>query len=568
MTCCGICIGSSVLSTSKKSKKSARESYEDLAKLEEFKKENFDFKEELGKGGFGTVHRVVEKATGLEMACKIIECTEYEEEDFENLCSELTILQRIEYKGLPKVYGVYGWENCVVVNMELLLGGHLYTRMKIDGEAKMLTEVEVVRYVKQICETLMFIHNQGIVHCDLKPDNIALVSEDSDEIKILDFGLSQIRQTNGRCFKLQGTPKYIAPEALGKRGYTETFDMWSLGVITFEMLHGYTPFACKKKKKLTQVNPQYILMRAARGFQNVTRRGRGPHFNDKIDISDNAKDFIVHLIMKDQTKRLTAKEALLHPWMDEHLADTHHLLSAVPGKLHEYQKLNKIQSCIMPFMLEEVKKLNAFLLDKLKKTFEEIDEDGSGELDFDEFVKVLKCTGQVDDKDEKELLAMFSAIDVDGSGEINHDEFLEWFAWEHIANQDARFWAFIESFDQDRKGFVTLDDIKEKIKNNPDTCKLLDTPAMKGFEELYKDNPQGIDIHELAMLIKNADDDEGDSFDVDGEYANLVKKKSERASSNAKDNANANEGELSKKEKLQRRVTIKTKLKSTFTQMY
>lgn len=469
-----------------------------LKQYDKFPGKDFDFKEKLGEGSFGHVFRVIRKSDNQEMACKIIDYSKFGKKALQNIGEEVKALKKLKHKYINEFYGAYHCDpQRIYFLMEICRGGELYDRMVKDNKVIKLTENIVSGYVKQILEVLEYIHSLGIVHCDLKPENCIFVSPNSHELRVFDFGFAQQRRSHMTFAKLQGTPMYIAPEAL-KKEYTENFDMWSVGIMTFEMLHGYAPFQAN--------NPMRIIKKAAKGFNPIEKPRRGPHFNSKLRISPNAKSFITSLLKLVPSQRLTAGEALQHPWINDE--DHFPLDSAVVSQLDKFSRLHDIQKIMLPFMLEEARKMNKFLLDKLAKTFEQFDTDGSGDIDFDEFCTLLKEIEE-QKKTEQEYLTTFKSIDTDASGRIDKDEFLQWYAWEYVSKQDERFWDLIQSFDNDGDGFITLDEIIMKLESSEQTRKYVDSPMMQGFRKLFE-TEEKVDIKELAEIIKQADKFEED----------------------------------------------------------
>lgn len=469
-----------------------------IASYTTFPKDDYQFMEKLGEGSFGHVYRVRRKSDNEMIACKVIDYSKFGVKALENIREEVKALKKLKHKNICTFYGNYQHPpERVYILMEMCTGGELYDRMVADNKTVKLTENIVSDYIKQILDVLSYIHGLGIVHCDLKPENCIFVSRDSHELRVFDFGFAQQRKSVGTFGKLQGTPMYIAPEAL-KKQYTETFDMWSVGIMTFEMLHGYAPFQAN--------NPMRIIKKAAKGFNPIDKPSKGPHFNSKIKISSNAKSFITSLLKLKPSERITANEALQHPWITED--ETFLVDNSVVQQLDHFARLHVIQKCMIPFMLEEAKKMNQFLLDKLAKTFEKFDSDQSGEIDFQEFIALI---AQVEEKtrSKEENLGAFQSIDTDGSGQISKEEFLQWYAWEYVSKQDERFWNLIETFDENGDGYITLDEINSKLLSNPSTKDFVDSPAMQGFHALFKDEEK-IDIKELCEIIKMADQFDSD----------------------------------------------------------
>lgn len=154
-------------------------------------------------------------------------------------------------------------------------------------------------------EAVKYLHDQGIVHRDLKPENILLKSKTDDTIKLSDFGLSRGMDSQSYLKTMCGTPQYVAPEVLsnagpGKEGYNLACDLWSLGVIAYILLCGYPPFHEEKEISLYD--------------QILTADFEFPR-DPWVNISEEAKDFVEKLLVVDPSKRLTAEQALKHPFI-------------------------------------------------------------------------------------------------------------------------------------------------------------------------------------------------------------------------------------------------------------
>ena len=186
--------------------------------------------------------------------------------------------------------------------MEYCKGGTLLNFVKKRNYV--LREDLAVNIIHKICMAVYFFHSYGITHRDLKPENILMTSEEDDaDIRILDFGLAKIIGPNEKCSEPYGTIIYCSPEIILDYPYTKNVDSWSIGIITYIILYGLLPFWDKDREKLsikiTKVNPSYKSL-------------------GNISVSDEAKNFIQNLLIKDQSKRMSIKKALEHKWFQKY----------------------------------------------------------------------------------------------------------------------------------------------------------------------------------------------------------------------------------------------------------
>ncbi|VIO95591.1 ribosomal protein S6 kinase alpha 3, putative [Brugia malayi] len=182
-------------------------------------------------------------------------------------------------------------------------GGELLSRIMM---LKHFSEREAAAIMLRLANAISYLHSNQVVHRDLKPSNIMYASKtaDPDSIRIIDFGFAkQLRAENGLLMTPCYTAQFVAPEILRKQGYDMNCDVWSLGVLLFTMLSGETPFATSEND-----SPQKILKRVGEGKYSLNGQAW-------ISISEQAKDLVQQLLHADPSKRLSAKQILIHPWI-------------------------------------------------------------------------------------------------------------------------------------------------------------------------------------------------------------------------------------------------------------
>ncbi|CAK5091519.1 unnamed protein product [Meloidogyne enterolobii] len=179
--------------------------------------------EEIGEGKFGKVYRCIEKATGLTLAAKCIKIRK--DTDFEKVEKEVNIMTQMRHKCIAQIYDAFATDsNDVILIMEIVQGGELFDRVADDSY--ILTEMAVALIMFQICEAIRYIHSQNIIHLDLKPENIMCVSQTSNKIKLIDFGLAQWYDGSKDLMFMAGTPEFAAPEVIKYEPLDFHTDMW------------------------------------------------------------------------------------------------------------------------------------------------------------------------------------------------------------------------------------------------------------------------------------------------------------------------------------------------------
>ncbi|CAM2111551.1 ribosomal protein S6 kinase alpha-2 isoform X4 [Lepidochelys kempii] len=260
--------------------------------------DGYEIKEDIGVGSYSVCKRCVHKVTEAEFAVKIIDKSKRDPSE------EIEILLRYgQHPNIITLKDVYDDGKYVYLVMELMRGGELLDRIL---RQKCFSEREASAVLCTITKTVDYLHSQGVVHRDLKPSNILYMDESGnpDSIRICDFGFAkQLRAENGLLMTPCYTANFVAPEVLKRQGYDAACDVWSLGILLYTMLAGFTPFANGPDD-----TPEEILARIGSGKYALA----GGNWDS---VSDAAKDIVSKMLHVDPHQRLTAVQVLRHPWI-------------------------------------------------------------------------------------------------------------------------------------------------------------------------------------------------------------------------------------------------------------
>eukprot|EP01099_Mayorella_cantabrigiensis_P001392 TRINITY_DN1603_c0_g1_i1.p1 TRINITY_DN1603_c0_g1~~TRINITY_DN1603_c0_g1_i1.p1 ORF type:complete len:417 (-),score=117.60 TRINITY_DN1603_c0_g1_i1:429-1592(-) len=261
----------------------------------------YEFGEEIGQGGFSVVYKATSKKSGEAFAIKRIqrglEGDEGDGMDIEQLKREIHIMKKLNHPNVLKLFEVFEEEDYFFLVTEFVEGKELFDRIVERGA---YSERDAANIVVQILEAVEYLHSNGIAHRDLKPENLlSSVKGDKEIIKILDFGFSK-KFGEEKLVTSVGTPGYVAPEVLTSESYDMSVDMWSIGVIIYILLCGFPPFFGETPPEL---------------FKKIIECKYD--FDDQAwdEVSDQAKDLIRHLLVKDPKQRFTATQCLQHEWI-------------------------------------------------------------------------------------------------------------------------------------------------------------------------------------------------------------------------------------------------------------
>ncbi|XP_013882083.1 calcium/calmodulin-dependent protein kinase type II subunit beta [Austrofundulus limnaeus] len=292
--------------------------------------------EELGKGAFSVVRRCVKLCTGQEYAAKIINTKKLSARDHQKLEREARICRLLKHPNIVRLHDSISEEGFHYLIFDLVTGGELFEDIVAR---EYYSEADASHCIQQILEAVLHCHQMGVVHRDLKPENLLLASKCKNAaVKLADFGLAiEVQGEQQAWFGFAGTPGYLSPEVLRKEAYGKPVDIWACGVILYILLVGYPPFWDEDQHKLYQQ-----IKAGAYDFPS-------PEWDT---VTPEAKNLINQMLTINPTKRITAQEALKHPWVCQRstVASMMHRQETVEC-LKKFNARRKLKGAILTTML-------------------------------------------------------------------------------------------------------------------------------------------------------------------------------------------------------------------------
>ncbi|XP_055518054.1 calcium/calmodulin-dependent protein kinase type II delta chain isoform X21 [Leucoraja erinacea] len=298
--------------------------------------DEFQICEELGKGAFSTVRRCVKLSTGQEYAAKMINTKKLPARDHQKLEREARICRLLKHSNIVRLHDSISEEGYHYLVFDLVTGGELFEDIVAR---EYYSEADASHCIHQILDSVSHIHHHDIVHRDLKPENLLLASKcKGAAVKLADFGLAiEVQGEQQAWFGFAGTPGYLSPEVLRKEAYGKPVDIWACGVILYILLVGYPPFWDEDQQKLYQQ-----IKAGAYDFPS-------PEWDT---VTPEAKNLINQMLTINPAKRITATEALKHPWVCQRstVASMMHRQETVEC-LKKFNARRKLKGAILTTML-------------------------------------------------------------------------------------------------------------------------------------------------------------------------------------------------------------------------
>jgi len=444
----------------------------------------------LGEGSYGQVVKAKDKNTNVQRAIKAIDTSKIS--DAKRFEDEVAIQQMLDHPNIVKLFEVFKDAKRVYLVMELCTGGELFDRILEEAErhgveGQAFDERGAANYMQQILGAMRYLHDNCFVHRDIKPENFLLQNRTRESpIKVIDFGLAKkFDKTKDPPMKTKaGTPYYVAPQVL-MGSYDEKCDIWSCGVIAYILLCGYPPFYGDKDED--------ILRRVRRGDFEFPSP-------DWDEISAPGKDIIEKMLTMVPEDRPTAGEILEHRWLREH-ADkpTGGIAKNLGDKLRVFRGVSKLKKVALTLIAQQ---LNEKDIEELKQTFQILDKNRDGTLTAQEIKEGMRQHKVSLPEDLEESLRL---IDTDGSGVIDYTEFIAATMSTKQYLKEEVVWSAFRTFDKDGDGKITRAELMSILKDDALTQEQLEGQIDQMMKEVDLNNDGSISYHEfLTMMQKDA----------------------------------------------------------------
>ncbi|XP_009777418.1 calcium-dependent protein kinase 13 [Nicotiana tabacum] len=398
---------------------------------------------ELGRGEFGITYLCTDRNSSEILACKSISKRKLRTSvDIEDVRREVAIMKHLPLdSSIVRFKEACEDENAVHLVMELCEGGELFDRIVARGH---YTERAAAAVMRTVVEVVQLCHKNGVIHRDLKPENFLFANKkENSPLKAIDFGLSIFFQPGERFSEIVGSPYYMAPEVL-RRNYGPEIDIWSAGVIMYILLCGVPPFWAESEQGVAQA-----ILRGAIDF----KREPWP------SISETATNLVQQMLEPDPKLRLTAKQVLEHPWLQNaKKAPNVPLGDVVKSRLKQFSMMNRFKRkalrVIADFLSNEE-------VEDLKEMFSKIDTDNNGIVSVEELKAGLqKFNSQLA---ESEIQMLIQAIDTNGKGTLDYGEFIAVsLHLQRMANDEHLHKAF-SYFDKDGNGYIEPHELQDAL---------------------------------------------------------------------------------------------------------
>jgi len=434
----------------------------------------YHVKEQLGKGSYGEVRRVIHKVTGLVRAVKIIKQTALDFKNYTQIKGEIEALLALDHPHIMKLYEIFEQDNCLYIISEILEGGDLLD--KINNTPR-FTEEKAALIMSQLLSAVAYCHKHKIVHRDIKPENIVCIKDKCEmHIKLVDFGNAEDFKPEETMTEVLGSLFYIAPEVLDRK-YTEKCDVWSCGVIFYILLSGHPPFRGSR---------QEILQKIKLGDYSL---------NDRLwqkEISEDAKKLLSRMMEVDHTQRYSAQEALDDPWfkvvMEKEKLDQNKAKSTLQ-RLQSFQYKSKIQEILWVFITSQLTSHEE--KEKLLKTFGALDTDGDGQLTRDELCQgYIKISGMSEEEAKEEVKRIMMTVDANESDALDYSEFVNATISKKKMLSEERLQMAFELIDKDGSGAISAIEIKSLF--NERKSQVIPEEAWEEFLAHADENSDGV----------------------------------------------------------------------------
>jgi calcium-dependent protein kinase len=485
--------------------------------LENQRSINTDYKvstEVLGQGLCGNVVVACNRLDNKRYAVKTLSKDGVQEGKLMQLFAEVETHLSMDHPNIAHVKDVYESESSIFMVTECCEGGELYASLQDKGVYENAEAAEVTR---QMMRVVRHLHARSIVHRDLKLENFLFLEKsphcqmakylqeqqdsgdasartEAPQLKLIDFGFVRVWDPAKKMMTACGSAEYVSPDVLAGEGYTEKTDMWSVGVVVWMLLAGYPPFHGPKKALMTKIKA---------GRPDWSHQSRWKH------VSQDAKDFIQQLLVKDPQERLSAEAALHHPWLTALITKRDLSLQCDLGtvcSMQCYADGSKMRRAALQMVVQH---LDSRETRQLRSSFFSLDQKSEGWISLEDFRMVMQQLEQTSNESpfQDGILEnpedLFAALDANGDHRIYYSEFVAATAKVCGRAHKHALKAAFARLDADNSGSVGINDLCTslgKTFEGTDVALLLKEVQPQGGDMRYED------FVEIATLGHRSED--------------------------------------------------------------
>ena len=449
----------------------------------------------LGSGAFGEVWLVRHKNLERDFAMKIIKKRKNKSNEEKEILNEIEILKRLDHPKILKIIDFYSKVKKYYIITEYCPEGELFNEIIKVGR---FDEGQTAFIINQILKAVSYCHLNQIIHRDIKPENIMITKREKNgclQVKLIDFGTAKIFEKGQSENRYVGSSYYMAPEVL-KRKYDEKCDLWSIGVIFYILLTGRPPFDGNDDEEILKNVEIGVYDKTSYPFPSL---------------SSYAKDLINKLLQYDPKKRISAEEALEHPWFktaefkkkDKINTIPHELAMQLITNMTKYKSNNMLKCAVIAYLVHHLTNTEECM--EASKLFNKIDLNSDGKIEKHELIQGLqKFWGMSEDEVKEKVEIIFANIDTDFNGFIEYEEFVRAAVNPSIfMSQNYLKFAF-NYFDRDSSGDISFEEIKKRFSQNSSyNSEKMDSELKEIFDKIDINHDGCISLFEFCKMMKN-----------------------------------------------------------------
>jgi len=437
-------------------------------------------KKKLGEGSYGAVSKCTNKSTGVTRAVKSI--SKAQMKNLDRFKQEIAIMKIMDHPNILKLYESFEDHRNIYLILEICAGGELFDRIIDSGH---FTEVQAAIVMQNMFRAMFYMHENHVCHRDLKPENFLFTTKEPIEkthLKVIDFGLACKFSREQVLTTKAGTPYYVAPQVLAGK-YDQASDLWSLGVIMYVVLCGYPPFYGETDADvLAKVRLGNFSFNAA----------------DWKSVSEDAKNLIRMLLKMNPRDRYTAEQALNHVWVRDKApkAANVSLQSSMVDNLKGFRSQNKLKKAALHVIASQ---LGESQIKALRDTFMALDNNGDGLLTAAEMKEGLLKAGLKEVP--ADLQQILEQVDSDGSGVIDYTEFLAATLDRKVYMAEDVCWQAFRIFDRNGDGKIDKTEIAH-VLNDGDVQGAASRDMAEIMAEIDQNGDGEIDFQEFMQMMR------------------------------------------------------------------